>query len=373
MVLRSPNPCEIQIQTEPLFFAGLLYRWFLGWWNSPWPISFRKNWSTWGTSRWLTKKMWPISQLQSRTSRESWGSPAPNEFVVPTNKRGGAEATSTGRSASNQALFGCFPKNRGFSPKMDGLSWKTLLKWMIWGYHYFLETPISFRGHALVFAGVCTLSPSKSGSKFANIQVAFFLWRQAWPRSQVNMFISGHGYIFCDNSSWVFVGSKHRSIYLNHQMPCKKTSNKSVGFLGIPNNGTSYYLPIPFPYHSDKNFQRYGNGMGIVWEAYHKGVPLEVHGIGAPAYPPSKIMFNIPRHSWNIWNIGKKQQQEIRLRTIYMESESKVLQSYLLRLSPCLIDMFLEVWKIVISHLRRWRTGCSMRRHDLQQKKRGKL
>ena len=28
-------------------------------------------------------------------------------------------------------------------PKMDGLSWKTLLKWMIWGYHYFLETPNS--------------------------------------------------------------------------------------------------------------------------------------------------------------------------------------------------------------------------------------
>ena len=27
-------------------------------------------------------------------------------------------------------------KNRG-TPKMDGLQWKTLLKWMIWGYHYF--------------------------------------------------------------------------------------------------------------------------------------------------------------------------------------------------------------------------------------------
>ena len=26
---------------------------------------------------------------------------------------------------------------------MDGLQWKTLLKWMIWGYHYFFETPIS--------------------------------------------------------------------------------------------------------------------------------------------------------------------------------------------------------------------------------------
>ena len=33
-------------------------------------------------------------------------------------------------------------KNRGVSPKMDGLWWNTLLKWMIWGKtHYFLETP----------------------------------------------------------------------------------------------------------------------------------------------------------------------------------------------------------------------------------------
>jgi len=31
-------------------------------------------------------------------------------------------------------------KNRG-TPKMDGLWWKTLLKWMIWGYHYFWKHP----------------------------------------------------------------------------------------------------------------------------------------------------------------------------------------------------------------------------------------
>ena len=33
---------------------------------------------------------------------------------------------------------GCFQKY-GY-PEMDDLQWKTLLKWMIWGYHYFLET-----------------------------------------------------------------------------------------------------------------------------------------------------------------------------------------------------------------------------------------
>ena len=31
--------------------------------------------------------------------------------------------------------------NRGVSPKMDGLEWKTLLNWMIWGYHYFWKHP----------------------------------------------------------------------------------------------------------------------------------------------------------------------------------------------------------------------------------------
>ena len=33
-------------------------------------------------------------------------------------------------------------------------------------------------------------------------------------------------------------------------------------------------LPILFPYHSHIFGDSYGSGMGIVWEAYHKGVPL---------------------------------------------------------------------------------------------------
>ena len=35
-------------------------------------------------------------------------------------------------------------KNRGKTPKMDGLYWKTLLKFMIWGYPYFWTHPYSF-------------------------------------------------------------------------------------------------------------------------------------------------------------------------------------------------------------------------------------
>ena len=39
-----------------------------------------------------------------------------------------------------QRLYGCFQK--WWYPKMDGLQWKTLLKWMIWGAHpYFWKHP----------------------------------------------------------------------------------------------------------------------------------------------------------------------------------------------------------------------------------------
>ena len=38
---------------------------------------------------------------------------------------------------------GCFPK-KGY-PKMDGLWWKTLFKWMIWGYPYFRKHPDEWR------------------------------------------------------------------------------------------------------------------------------------------------------------------------------------------------------------------------------------
>ena len=53
----------------------------------------------------------------------------------------------------------------------------------------------------------------------------------------------------------------------------------SVGFSGTPNNGTPYqYYSHTTPIFESK---RHGShGMGIVWEAYHQGVPwLGVHGI----------------------------------------------------------------------------------------------
>ena len=38
---------------------------------------------------------------------------------------------------------------------------------------------------------------------------------------------------------------------------------------------------VSFPYHSHIFRDSYGSGMGIVWEAYHKGVPL----LGVPENP----------------------------------------------------------------------------------------
>ena len=38
---------------------------------------------------------------------------------------------------------------------------------------------------------------------------------------------------------------------------------------------------VIFPYYSHILRESYGSGMGIVWEAYHKGVPL----LGVPENP----------------------------------------------------------------------------------------
>ena len=38
---------------------------------------------------------------------------------------------------------------------------------------------------------------------------------------------------------------------------------------------------VSFPYYSHIFRDSYGSGMGIVWEAYHKGVPL----LGVPENP----------------------------------------------------------------------------------------
>ena len=57
--------------------------------------------------------------------------------------------------------FGCFQK-LGY-PKMDGLEWKTLLKWMIWGYHYFWKHPFSDRTMTVKVWGLVTLRKTKLG------------------------------------------------------------------------------------------------------------------------------------------------------------------------------------------------------------------
>ena len=43
---------------------------------------------------------------------------------------------------------------------------------------------------------------------------------------------------------------------------------------------------VSFPYYSHIFRDSYGSGMGIVWEAYHKGVPL----LGVPENPIDRII-----------------------------------------------------------------------------------
>ena len=71
------------------------------------------------------------------------------------------------------------------------------------GVPLFLETPISFRGHALVFGGVPS-SLKVYNSKFANEKWMGLedsnrhcFWRQAWPYALSGaMLVSGNVYIF---------------------------------------------------------------------------------------------------------------------------------------------------------------------------------
>ena len=66
---------------------------------------------------------------------------------------------SPGTVSNNQSSFGCFQKY-GY-PKMDGLYWKTLLKWMIWGYPYFWKHPFALLIHQHIFDPKTSIS-SKS-------------------------------------------------------------------------------------------------------------------------------------------------------------------------------------------------------------------
>ena len=51
---------------------------------------------------------------------------------------------------------------------MDGLQWKTLLKWMIWGYHYFWKHPYKSDHHFR------TLQPPHFCSSRLLLRVGFF-------------------------------------------------------------------------------------------------------------------------------------------------------------------------------------------------------
>ena len=45
-------------------------------------------------------------------------------------------------------------------------------------------------------------------------------------------------------------------------------------------------LMVSFPYHSHVFRDSYGSGMGMVWEAYHKGVAL----LGVPENPIGSVL-----------------------------------------------------------------------------------
>ena len=51
---------------------------------------------------------------------------------------------------------------------------------------------------------------------------------------------------------------------------------------------------VSFPYYSHIFRDSYLSGMGIVWETYHKGVPL----LGVPENPTEYMCLSIFREIW---------------------------------------------------------------------------
>ena len=68
------------------------------------------------------------------------------EFGIPSMEGSFSHhfSTEVGEVNEGERKICVFPKIGGKTPKMDGLKWKTLLKWMIWGYHYFWKHPYCF-------------------------------------------------------------------------------------------------------------------------------------------------------------------------------------------------------------------------------------
>ena len=74
-------------------------------------------------------------------------------------------------------IYGCFC--RWWYPKMDDLQWKTLLKWMIWGCHYFRKHP--YAPVICVVLCVFTTHPGKLTSK----SLLFFCHREkSWNNTK---------------------------------------------------------------------------------------------------------------------------------------------------------------------------------------------
>ena len=76
----------------------------------------------------------------------------------------------------DRCLYVGVSKNRGKTPKMDGLKWKILWKWMIWGenLHYFWKHP-----YIHTFFGIHTKKRQTALNQDAGLEYDFFTWNSA--------------------------------------------------------------------------------------------------------------------------------------------------------------------------------------------------
>ena len=106
---------------------------------------------------------------------------------------------------------------------------------------------------------------------------------------------------YCTTSNWddppvvPVLGAPHPYIHYPYFIQMVH----SMGFSGAPKNG------IPYPYYSHTTPIRIPKDMGMVWEAYHKGVPL----LGVPG-------ITLLIHWWFIFKLYCSRRSSTRALTV---------------------------------------------------------
>ena len=95
------------------------------------------NWNSWICGEEKVVTMRDVKLFQGASARCTIGG------ATASAKKLYATRMPSGWPSLAIVVYGCFGKY--WYPKMDGLQWKSLLKWMIWGYHHLRKHPYQIK------------------------------------------------------------------------------------------------------------------------------------------------------------------------------------------------------------------------------------